>query len=278
MNGNTPSFYAIIPACVRYDKRLSAEAKILYGEISALTNKEGYCWATNGYFRDLYEWSQSSLTRYLKQLTDAGHIRVVVDQGAGNERRIYLSSSLPVIEAAAAPPAPLSPKPVRPIVKSEQTPIFSPEHHNNTSKNSLINRNTDSQESAFELEVIGEFKKAFPQLPALRDPKKSALGEKIIRAIPARAKSQKWQAGDLTPWKALFESLAKSDFISVEIQNGRRWFSLEWLLKPLNFEKAIQGNYSGKQAGLPPRRPGGQPEKPRNNWTPAELERFEGNR
>jgi hypothetical protein len=38
-----PHYYAIIPASVRYDRR-----------IPALCNKEGYCWAENTYFANIF--------------------------------------------------------------------------------------------------------------------------------------------------------------------------------------------------------------------------------
>ena len=71
----SPNFYAIIPANVRYDKELSANAKLLYGEITSLCNKEGYCWATNSYFAELYNVSNKSISLWIKQLVQKGYIK-----------------------------------------------------------------------------------------------------------------------------------------------------------------------------------------------------------
>ena len=40
-----PSFYSILPTVVRYDTRLTDSEKIFFSEITALSNKYGYCTA-----------------------------------------------------------------------------------------------------------------------------------------------------------------------------------------------------------------------------------------
>lgn len=71
-----PSYYAIIPANVRYDERLSSAEKLLYGEITALTSKTGKCWATNKYFSDLYHVAPQTISRWLSNLKKYGYIDV----------------------------------------------------------------------------------------------------------------------------------------------------------------------------------------------------------
>ncbi|WP_051758209.1 DnaD domain protein [Rossellomorea vietnamensis] len=68
------NYYAIIPANVRYDNDLTPNAKLLYGEITALCNERGYCWAGNSYFSDLYKKDKSTIKRWIKQLEDKGYI------------------------------------------------------------------------------------------------------------------------------------------------------------------------------------------------------------
>ena len=69
-----PTYYAIISAEVRYDKNLSANAKLLYGEITCLTNENGFCFATNRYFADLYDKSKVTISKWISELVSSGYL------------------------------------------------------------------------------------------------------------------------------------------------------------------------------------------------------------
>lgn len=75
MTDSKKSYYAVIPANVRYDEELPPNAKLLYGEITALCNSEGYCWASNKYFAELYGVADRTIRRWLKELNDRGYIQ-----------------------------------------------------------------------------------------------------------------------------------------------------------------------------------------------------------
>mgnify|MGYP002514246673 CR=1 FL=1 len=69
-----PNYYSIIPADVRYDTNLTSTEKLLYGEITSLTQKTGECWASNKYFANLYDVEPQSISRMIKHLTEREHI------------------------------------------------------------------------------------------------------------------------------------------------------------------------------------------------------------
>lgn len=68
------SYYAVIPANVRYDDRLPMGARFLYGEITALCNEKGYCWASNKYFADLYKVTDRTIRSWISSLITNGYI------------------------------------------------------------------------------------------------------------------------------------------------------------------------------------------------------------
>lgn len=101
MDERKPGYYAIIPADVRYDDRIPANAKLLYGEISALIGAEGYCFASNQYFAEIYGMSVDSITRLFKKLEDNGYIKRELEKDKSGQvvrRKIFLSVSMPQIQ------------------------------------------------------------------------------------------------------------------------------------------------------------------------------------
>lgn len=96
------SYYAIIPANIRYDDELPPNAKLLYGEITALCNEKGYCWASNSYFAELYNVTNKSVSNWLSTLESKGYIEREVTRDENKtikHRKIFLGvgkkSSIP---------------------------------------------------------------------------------------------------------------------------------------------------------------------------------------
>lgn len=92
---NKPSYYSILTADIRYDPRLKrfADCKVLYSEITALSNRKGYCHATNSYFAELYDVDKTTISRWIKKLKECGHLKIFQVYKPGTkqivERRIF---------------------------------------------------------------------------------------------------------------------------------------------------------------------------------------------
>ena len=111
-----PNYYAIIPANVRYSA-LKPNAKLLYGEITALSNKVGYCFASNSYFAELYNVNKNTVSRWLGDLKRLGFINIIIERDKNNQ----------IIKRTLA------------IVKKDNSPIDEKVKVNNTSINNTSN-------------------------------------------------------------------------------------------------------------------------------------------
>lgn len=89
-----PNYIAVIPSNVRYDKRLKANEKLLYSEITALISNIGYCEKNDSYFADLYNVSRKTISHWIKNLSDLGYIQLVTiseeNNVVVNKRRIFV--------------------------------------------------------------------------------------------------------------------------------------------------------------------------------------------
>lgn len=93
-----PSYYAIITANIRYDKRLKPNEKLMYSEITALANKEGYCHASNKYFAELYDVVPQTVSKWISHLEQLGYVQVELVRKDNQivQRKIHLGNQTPI--------------------------------------------------------------------------------------------------------------------------------------------------------------------------------------
>lgn len=140
MEEQQKAYYAIIPAEVRYDKDLPPNAKLLYGEITALCNDKGYCWAANQYFADLYHVKVWSISNWIKLLSQKNyiHLEIIYKEGSNQiiQRRLYINPILKNHNTYCE-------KSQEGILKNHNTPIVKNHKDNNKDINNTFNNKKD---------------------------------------------------------------------------------------------------------------------------------------
>lgn len=128
MNEEKSNYYAIIPATIRYSKDLKPNEKLLYGEITALANRFGYCYAQNRYFAELYDVSIETVSRWLSHLQKLGFIKIEIKR---NEHKEIIARNIYIVDT------PYCQKNQYPYCQNSQYPI------DEKVKDNIININID---------------------------------------------------------------------------------------------------------------------------------------
>ena len=82
------TFY-IIPAILAEEGNLTKA--MLFGLITSLTNRKGYCYASNKYLAEKFNRKDKSIiSKYISELESGGWIITEIDKEAGNKRKIWL--------------------------------------------------------------------------------------------------------------------------------------------------------------------------------------------
>lgn len=189
------SYYAVIPANVRYDKGLPANAKLLYGEITALCNSEGYCWASNRYFADLYEVTNTSISKWIKALCDAGYIKskILYKEGTKEIDKRYIT----IVNY--------------PIEEKLNTPIKEKLKENNTSFNNTSNNTKNN--------IISEFETLWKMYP--RKQGKTKALKAYQKAIKEGVSFETVEQGIKDYCEYIKKSKTKAEYI----KHGSTWFN-----------------------------------------------------
>lgn len=89
---NNIGYYAVIPATILFNKELKPNEKLLYAVITALSNKEGYCYASNNYLGNLFNVIPHTISTWVSHLRNKGflHVDIITNEnGEIIQRRIY---------------------------------------------------------------------------------------------------------------------------------------------------------------------------------------------
>ncbi|HHJ3969847.1 TPA: helix-turn-helix domain-containing protein [Enterococcus faecium] len=200
------SYYAIIPANVRYDKRLKPNTKLLYGEITALCNERGFCWAGNEYFADLYGVNKETISRWVSDLIKFGYLNreIIYKEGTNQIINRYLRINQ----------YPIDEKRNTPIDEKRNTPIDEKVKDNNTSFNNTFN-NIDHSSS----KLKNDFDKLWKLYP--RKKGKTAAFKHYKKAIKDGATNKQIQDGILSYKKEIETKKIEESYI----KHGSTWFS-----------------------------------------------------
>ena len=204
-----PNYYAIIPADIRYDKTLKDKAKFLYAEITALCNKDGYCFASNKYFSDLYGVRKETISRLLNDLKNRGYIEIIIeydnDTKAIKRRLIYLLTKLSI-----------------PIDQTINYSIDEKVKENNTSINNTIN-------------ILVDFYNKLNKFPKV---------QKITKKRKTKVICRLKDIGYDNIIKA-FEIASQSDFLTGNTKNSNWKADFDWFISnDTNCIKVLEGKYS----------------------------------
>lgn len=174
-----PNYYGILPANVRYDNRLKPMEKILYSEITALANTQGFCFASNSYFGKLYEVDKKTVGVWVNNLAKFGYLKVELIYKENSkevlERRLYIvdlkevSLSAPVEEknlienekekdSVTPPPKKMDTPPQKNGEMSPQNYGYPPHKimEDNTTSVNIINENITSNNTTAKLDNLNK--------------------------------------------------------------------------------------------------------------------------
>ena len=209
-----PSYYAIITADVRYDKRLSASEKLLFGEITCLTHSTGECWANNAYFADLYERRKETISVWIRNLVKYGYI---------SSRLVYKDGTKQVEKRVITLPRLID----RPSQEKSRDPLAKNRKDNSTSiNNTSITKDTEDKPPAESKESSNQSPEPKAHTPKRKPPAKFVapnLQEVEAWALDWARKKNKSEIAVMKQARAGFEYYNRMDWHDATGRKVKSW-------------------------------------------------------
>ena len=233
MQKNT-AYYAIIPAEVRYDPDLPPNAKLLYGEITALSHETGYCWASNRYFAELYGASIRSVKNWIGALSEKGYIQIKLIYREGSKEVESRFITITGSEKNFTTPG-------KKFHEGSEKNFTTPGEKNFPDNNTSINNTSIKGDAKFQKNLANLSPKyiirLFNEICLSLEPAKYLTNNRL-KAVESIM--YKYSSDQI---KECFRLAESSRFLTGA--NKRKWkATFDWLIQDENIAKVLEGNFN----------------------------------
>lgn len=221
MESETPAYYAVIPANVRYAK-IPPNAKLLFWEITSLANKHWYCYASNQYFAELYEVRSEQISRWISILEKEHFITLEIDISKWNSRNIFIRNEFGGI----------APKRNRSCAKTQEGIAQKRKYNNKYNNIYILSLEKEKQE-----EILDKMIETFSSVTNKKTRKTPSLQDSFLKFF------KKWNFKDLDEFRAAWNTALENYFHDIQARNphsdySKHRFSLyEFLTQKNGFER-----------------------------------------
>jgi len=193
-----PNYFGVLPAVVRYEKTIPDFAKVLFAEVTALSNKWGYCNAKNSTLAELFGKSESTVSKTLSILDKIGFLKVDIERNhSGTFRKIY-----PMIDTYGRKQQGGLSKTTTGVLKNEQGGLSK----NAIQKNSTSNNNTSNNKNTLSTHE-GSNSSDLKTKSEAQEERKSSAKKKEVIPPPTNGWSQKLKDNFFLYWQIVDEKL-----------------------------------------------------------------------
>lgn len=173
------NYYVVIHAQVLHDNRLTPLARLIYGELSALANIQGFAWISNRKMASKYRVSIKTISRNISKLQELGYIKSELiykdEKKEVEQRNIYIE---PLDKNVNSVPSKMS----RGYRQNSPEGMDKKVKDNNTSNNTSNNTNNNIADKSADSVLDERFEnlwKLYPRKAGSKQKAKSAYKKAI---------------------------------------------------------------------------------------------------
>lgn len=165
------NYYVVIHAQVLHDNRLTPLARLIYGELSALANIQGFAWISNRKMASKYRVSIKTISRNISKLQELGYIKSELiykdEKKEVEQRNIYIEPLDKNVNS-------LSSKMSRGYGQNSPEGMDKKVKDNNTSNNTMNNTNNNIADKSADSVLDERFERLWKLYPRKAGNKKKA--------------------------------------------------------------------------------------------------------